>query len=114
MSKILLERTERRAILTLNRPQKLNALTSEMKADLLRLLQDLSGDGLLRVIVFTGTGDKAFCAGTDIAELHELSGQQGSEVSGSGQKLSREFENFPVPVIAAINGLAAGGGFELL
>ena len=114
MSHILFERTGECAILTLNRPEKLNALTSDMKADLLRLLEKLHGDEALRVIVLTGLGDKAFCAGTDIAELSQMSDQQGWEVSESGQKLSREFENFPVPVIAAVNGLAAGGGFELL
>jgi enoyl-CoA hydratase len=114
MSQILFEQTDSRAILTLNRPEKLNALTSAMKADLIRLLEGLRADERLRVIVFTGSGDKAFCAGTDIRELSELSDQQGIEVSESGQKLSREFENFPVPVIAAVNGLAAGGGFELL
>ena len=114
MPNVLLERTGGCALVTLNRPDKLNALTSEMKADLLSLLEKLHGDELLRVIVFTGSGDKAFCAGTDIAELSELSDQQGREVSESGQKLSREFETFPVPVIAAVNGLAAGGGFELL
>ena len=114
MSQILFERTDSRAILTLNRPEKLNALTSEMKADLLSFLERLHTDERLRVAILTGSGNKAFCAGTDIRELSELSGQQGREVSESGQKLSREFENFPVPVIAAINGLAAGGGFELL
>jgi len=114
MTQILFERTDSRAILTLNRPEKLNALTSAMKADLIRLLEGLRADERLRVIVFTGSGDKAFCAGTDIGELSELSDQQGREVSESGQKLSREFENFPVPVVAAVNGIAAGGGFELL
>ena len=114
MSKILFDRTDSRAILTLNRPEKLNALTSDMKADLVRLLAKLHGDEQLRVIIVTGSGDKAFCAGTDIAELSELADQQGRDVSESGQKVSREFENFPVPVIAAVNGLAAGGGFEIL
>lgn len=114
MAHILFERTGGRAILTLNRPEKLNALTSEMKADLLSCFRRLHTDEQLRVVVLTGAGDKAFCAGTDIAELSDMSRQQGREVSESGQELSREFENFPVPVIAAVNGLAAGGGFELL
>ena len=114
MSQILFEQIDGRAILTLNRPEKLNALTSEMKADLLSLFERLHTDERLRVVVLTGAGNKAFCAGTDIAELSEMSDQQGHEVSESGQKLSREVENFPVPVIAAVNGLAAGGGFELL
>jgi enoyl-CoA hydratase/carnithine racemase len=85
-----------------------------MKTDLLGLLNTLKQDEQLRVVILTGAGDKSFCAGTDIAELSAMSGQLGREVSESGQKLSREFENFPVPVIAAVNGLAAGGGFELL
>jgi enoyl-CoA hydratase len=114
MCSVLLERTGGCALLTLNRPDKLNALTSAMKIDLLGLLKTLKDDPQVRVVLLTGAGDRSFCSGTDIAELSELSGQQGREVSESGQILAREFENFPVPVIAAINGLAAGGGFELL
>jgi len=114
MSYILLEKTDRHALLTINRPEKLNALTSEMKSNLSSLLSTLKNDEQLRAVVLTGAGDKSFCAGTDIAELSELSDQQGSEVSESGQKLASEFEKFPVPIIAAVNGLAAGGGFELL
>jgi len=113
MPNILFERAAGYALLTLNRPDKLNALTSVMKTDLLDFLETLKYEQQLRAVILTGAGDKSFCAGTDIAELYELSGQ-GREVSESGQKLAREFENFPVPVIAAVNGLAAGGGFELL
>ena len=113
MPNILFERVAGYALLTLNRPDKLNALTSVMKTDLFDFLETLKYEQQLRAVILTGAGDKSFCAGTDIAELYELSGQ-GREVSDSGQKLAREFENFPVPVIAAVNGLAAGGGFELL
>jgi len=114
MSHIVLKRIDHCALLTINRPDKLNALTSAMKSDLIGHLETLKNDDQLRVVILTGAGDRSFCAGTDIAELSELSDQQGSEVSESGQKLAREFENFSVPVIAAVNGLAAGGGFELL
>jgi enoyl-CoA hydratase len=114
MPNILFERAAGYALLTLNRPDKLNALTSVMKTDLFDFLETLKYEQQLRAVILTGAGDKSFCAGTDIAELSEMSGQLGREVSESGQKLSREFENFPVPVIAAVNGLAAGGGFELL
>ena len=113
MPNILFERAAGYALLTLNRPDKLNALTSVMKTDLFDFLETLKYEQQLRAVILTGAGDKSFCAGTDIAELYELSGQ-GREVSESGQTLAREFENFSVPVIAAVNGLAAGGGFELL
>src|SRR5689334_20695912 len=102
MPNILFERATGYALLTLNRPDKLNALTSVMKTDLFDFLETLKYEQQLRAVILTGAGDKSFCAGTDIAELYELSGQ-GREVSESGQKLAREFENFPVPVIAAVN-----------
>jgi enoyl-CoA hydratase len=114
MSHILLERTPGRAVLTLNRPHKLNALTSAMKAELTSLLESLEKDEQLRVVLLTAAGEKAFCAGTDINELSELNHEQATSVSKSGQDLCSIIENFPVPVIACINGIAAGGGFEII
>jgi enoyl-CoA hydratase len=114
MSNILLERSAGRAILTLNRPEKLNALSSQMKAELNNALENLEKDEQLRVVILTGTGNQAFCAGTDINELSGVTEAQAIEISQSGQRLCERIENFPVPVIACVNGIVAGGGFELV
>src|SRR5262249_41531701 len=111
---IVVERTAGHAVITLNRPEKLNALSSAMKAELIALLDELQRDEQLRVLLLTGAGDKSFCAGTDIRELSELSPAQGEEVSASGQEIAIRIERFPVPVIACVNGIAAGGGFEII
>jgi len=108
---VLFERTASCAILRLNRPEKLNALSNEMFDALNEQLSQLEVDQQLRVLIITGQGQRAFCAGTDIAELTTL---PPTELSERGQRLSNRLENFPVPVIAAINGIAAGGGLELV
>lgn len=109
---ILSERAGGVAILRLNRPEKLNALSGEMIRELSDKLKQLEGDGELRVVILTAEG-QAFCAGTDISELADLSEATAIEVSERGQNLCGQIEAFPVPVIAAINGIAAGGGCEL-
>jgi len=108
---ILVERTSALAILCLNRPEKLNALSSEMFEALGSELSHLENENDLRVVILTGAGERAFCAGTDI---NELVATNASMVSERGQQLCARIENFPVPVIAAINGVAAGGGLELV
>ena len=110
---ILSERAGGIAILRLNRPEKLNALSGEMIRELSDKLKQLEGDVELRVVILTAEGDQAFCAGTDISELADPGEATAIEVSERGQKLCGQVEAFPVPVIAAINGLAAGGGCEL-
>jgi len=105
---ILSERAGGVAILRLNRPEKLNALSAKMIRELSNKLKQLEGDEELRVVILTAEGDQAFCAGTETSELAAL-----SEATTTGQKLCGQIEFFPVPVIAAINGLAAGGGCEL-
>lgn len=101
------------AILRLNRPEKLNALSGEMIRELSDKLKQLEGDEALRVVILTAEGDQAFCAGTDISELADLTEANAIKVSERGQQLCGQIESFGVPVIAAINGLAAGGGCEL-
>ncbi len=108
---ILLERTQSYAILRLNRPEKLNALSSEMFDALNEQLSHLENDQVLRVLIITGEGERAFCAGTDISELKTLS---ATEISERGQRMCNRIENFPVPVVAAVNGIAAGGGLEVV
>lgn len=107
---IIFERTQNYAVLHLNRPEKLNSLTSEMFDSLNEHLSHLENDEALRVLIITGEGGRAFCAGTDINELNEA---DATEISQRGQSLCKRIERFPVPVIAAINGIAAGGGLEL-
>jgi len=113
--------TERKGsieIIYLNRPEKLNALSRKMIVALADTFRDLEQDTELRAVILTGAGSNAFCAGTDIFELTELSQADAKTVdaktvSERGQSLCNQIENFPTPVIAAINGIAAGGGCEL-
>jgi enoyl-CoA hydratase len=109
---IVYERVGGRASILLNRPEKRNALSHEMIDELSSLFRQLADDHNLRVLTLTGAG-MAFCAGTDIAELTATSPEQAIATSKRGQALCDQIENFPVPVIAAINGVAAGGGCEL-
>lgn len=113
MSSILEERHDQVAIIRLNRPEKRNALSREMIVELLETFKDLDGEPNLRAIIFTGTGDQAFCAGTDIAELAGPDPDRAREVSERGQALCNQIESCSVPVIAAVNGIASGGGCEL-
>jgi enoyl-CoA hydratase len=113
-SQIILEQSASRAILTLNRKEKLNALSSQMKEELSEKLESLEKDKQLRVVILTGSGEKAFCAGTDLNELTEVNEVKAIQISQSGQGLCDRIESFPIPIIAAVNGIAAGGGFELV
>lgn len=107
------ERTEGVVLLTLNRPEKRNALSGELIYELSQAFARLQNDDTLRVVILSGAGD-SFCAGTDISELQNLTEADAISVSARGQKLCDEIESFPVPVIAAVNGVAAGGGCELV
>jgi enoyl-CoA hydratase len=98
----------------LNRPAKRNALTRAMLERLAEIFRALSErTDLLRAVVLTGTGQAAFSAGTDIAELDSLTRADALETARRGQETCEAIELCPVPVIAAINGVAAGGGCEL-
>jgi enoyl-CoA hydratase len=112
MSDLTYQREDQIAVLTLNRPAKLNALSTELIGDLSEALARLVTDDDLRALILTGAGN-AFCAGTDISELTNLTEAEALEISSRGQKICDQIESFPVPVIAAINGVAAGGGCEL-
>lgn len=112
-SHIITERKGSIEIIWLNRPEKFNALSGEMISALSDIFRNLESDAELRVIILIGSGDKAFCAGTDIGELTQLNEGEALQVSERGQALCNQIEHFAVPVIAAINGVAAGGGCEL-
>lgn len=79
-----------------------------------QLFLDLEREPNVRCVVLSGAGDKAFCAGTDIAELSVLDQAAATEASRRGQDLCNQIEQLPIPVISAINGIAAGGGFEIV
>jgi enoyl-CoA hydratase len=113
MLAILHERRGQILIVSLNRPEKRNALSREMIVELSAIFAQLDHEPELRAIILTGSGERAFCAGTDIAELTGLDEAGARAVSARGQALCNEIENCGVPVIAAVNGIAAGGGCEL-
>lgn len=100
-------------LVTLNRPDKLNALNRETLGELHQAFEEAGNDASVRVVVLTGAGPKAFVAGADIAEMEGLSPVQARDFSRFGQKLMLRIEQLGKPVIAMINGFALGGGMEL-
>ena len=99
-------------ILTIDRPKALNALNSEVLDDLGAVLDGVDLE-TIRVLILTGSGDKSFVAGADIGEMSTLSKEEGTAFGKKGNDLFRRIETFPIPVIAAINGFALGGGNEI-
>lgn len=110
---LIYEKKDRIGVLTINRPEKLNALSNELTEELERLLAEVENDEKLRVLVMTGAGEKAFVAGADIQELVDRDALVGRKVSRTRQEIFSRIENLPIPVIAAVNGYALGGGLEL-
>ena len=107
-----LEVEDKIAILTIKRPEALNALNSEFFIEINSMLDELESNDDLRGLIITGYG-KAFVAGADIAEMSGFDAEQGKNFSKTGQRTFDRFEKLPFPVIAAINGFALGGGMEL-
>ena len=101
------------ATVTLNRPEKHNALSAEMLQSLRKVFNDVRTSTGLRSVILTGGGNSAFCSGTDIKELTDINTERARQISVQGQALCNEIEKCPIPVIAAINGITAGGGLEL-
>lgn len=99
--------------LTINRPEALNALNSELLKDLKALLSELKNKKDLRCLVVTGNGEKAFVAGADIKEMLNRPEDEGQRLSEEGQGVFKVFEELHCAVIAAVNGFALGGGLEL-
>jgi enoyl-CoA hydratase len=111
---ILVDQVDAVAVVTINRPTKLNALNKATLSELHSAFASLNADKNVRAIVLTGSGEKAFVAGADIAEFADFSVEQGRELASQGQELVFDFiEKCTTPVIAAINGFALGGGLEL-
>ena len=114
MSKNLkLERDGWIATLTVNRPDKLNALNDDTMAELESAFTAMAGDAQIKGVILTGAGEKAFVAGADIAELATQSPVEGQERSIRGQRVLDRIERLGKPVVAAVGGFALGGGCEL-
>lgn len=101
------------AVVTVNRPEKLNALNNETIEELDEVFSQLNENEDVYVIILTGSGDKAFVAGADISELNNLDEQKAKMFSEKGQKVFSRIEKMEKPVIAAVNGYALGGGCEI-
>jgi enoyl-CoA hydratase len=113
--RILLERRNAVALITINRPETLNALDMDALADLERIVSQAERDDAVRVVVFTGAGNRAFVAGGDIADLNSRQGlAHYLELGERLHDVFRHIERLDKPTIAAVNGWALGGGTELL
>lgn len=111
---ILVVKEDKLGIITINRPTKLNALNKSTIEELHTAFDQLDKDKEVRVIIITGSGEKAFVAGADISEFASFDASQGADLAAKGHKLLFDFvQNLSTPVIAAVNGFALGGGLEL-
>lgn len=110
---LVFEKIDNVGILKVNRPKALNALNQQVIADLDAAIDHFESDRDLRAIILTGMGDKAFVAGADIVEMSALNRDQAYDFAKKGQSVLRRLELLKIPVIAAVNGYALGGGTEL-
>ncbi|MDR9415493.1 MAG: enoyl-CoA hydratase-related protein [Gracilimonas sp.] len=99
--------------ITINRPEKLNALNHKLLGELDSAADKIKDDLKIKAVIITGAGEKAFVAGADIKELSVLDPETGRRVSKRGQDIFQKIEDLTIPVIAAVNGYALGGGCEL-
>jgi enoyl-CoA hydratase len=114
MENILIEKQDHIAIITINRPTKLNALNKVTIQELHDGFKALHEDKTVKAIIIIGSGEKAFVAGADISEFADFSVAEGQQLAAEGQTLLFDFvQNLSTPVIAAVNGFALGGGLEL-
>src|ERR1700674_3860574 len=100
-------------IISVNRPDKLNALNRIVMHELDLAIDEVYKNPLIRSAIITGTGQKAFVAGADISEFLGLTAEEGMDLSRKGQQLFFKIEQSPKPIVAAVNGFALGGGCEL-
>jgi enoyl-CoA hydratase len=111
---ISVKKDENISLITINRPSKLNALNRATIKELHEAFDKAEDDEDIRVIILTGSGEKAFVAGADISEFADFNVKEGSKLAKKGQEILFDFiENLSTPVIAAVNGFALGGGLEL-
>ena len=112
MGFVNVELKDKIAVLTINRPEALNALNSQVLDDLNAALDSIDVN-TVRALVLTGAGEKSFVAGADIGEMSTLTKAEGEAFGKKGNDVFRKLETFPIPTIAAVNGFALGGGCEI-
>ncbi|GLR56757.1 enoyl-CoA hydratase-related protein [Rhizobium indigoferae] len=112
LANVLYEKKGNIAYVTVNRPNVLNALNTATWTDLRKAFEDARDDAVIRGVVLTGAGDKAFIAGADISELAQVTAFDAEQSSRFGQHVLNLIENLGKPVVAAVNGFALGGGCE--
>lgn len=110
---LLFEMRDSIGLITLNRPKALNALNTALLTELGLLLDEIAKNDEIKAVVITGSGDKAFAAGADIAEMQPMTAMQGRKFSENGMNAITKLETIPQPTIAAIHGFALGGGCEV-
>jgi enoyl-CoA hydratase len=110
---LLIDTRDHISIITINRPDKLNALNHQTLIEIRSAFEELNSDREVYVVIVTGSGEKAFVAGADISELNKLDMLEGKKFSEFGQTVFSYIEDYDKPVIAAVNGFALGGGCEL-
>jgi enoyl-CoA hydratase len=113
MATICVQRVEAVVTITLNRPDKLNALNEELLHELLAAITALGEDPTARAVVLTGAGEKAFAAGADISAMSEMTARDAHRLAKLGHRVGSAIEQSPLPFIAQVNGFALGGGCEL-
>jgi len=110
---IIYERKQEIAVITFNRPKALNALNDALLQELSAVLDEIAADESIRVLVLTGSGEKAFVAGADITQLATFNSLQAKQFSRTGHDIISKLQRLPMAVIAAVNGFALGGGTEI-
>ncbi|MBY2968081.1 enoyl-CoA hydratase/isomerase family protein [Rhizobium leguminosarum] len=110
---IIVERRDEVAVVTLNRPEILNAWHKPMRSQFVEALVDLEEDSTVRAILLTGAGDRAFCAGQDLNEAKSFDGETGSEWIAEWERLYGAIRSLSKPLVAALNGVAAGSAFQV-
>lgn len=113
MENVQFEKRDNIAIITISRPKALNALNFDTLKELNSVISDVKADSEILCLIITGEGEKAFVAGADISEMKDMDVLEARKFSSYGNKLFREIELMDIPVIAAVNGYALGGGCEL-
>ena len=113
MENVLFNEKDGIMFVTINRPKALNALNSQTVNELGEVIGSVEKRKDIKVVIITGSGEKSFVAGADIAEMHNLNAMEGRELALNAQKVFSKIEQMPQVVIAAVNGYALGGGCEL-
>ena len=113
MQYLFIEKSDGIGIITINRPDAMNAMNSDVVSELSITISDMIADKEIGVIIITGSGEKAFVAGADIKAMQQMNAEDALEFGKTGQEMTLVIENSPKPVIAAVNGFALGGGCEI-